>query len=187
MFEEKNTIARQCEIKISIENDFFERFMKNIRYIFRGILIFLGLLVVGRVVYRFVLKNENILTKNHDESLYPSEKAVENSLQQPLEISYDFKKLVKLIDKSSKIKWSAFPGFDELQKQQGLDRAAVTGLLEELLQERVKLRNYILDLKGYSTTGVPVRRYRSLLYYLEVLENNITDMRNLVKKEELFL
>ena len=156
------------------------------RLFLRCFWILLLFLLIGRVFYRFVLKNESTL--NGDDESNTKEQTFNKASRSshPATVSYDFKKLIKLLDTSAQIKKTASPSFEQEDKLPILSRSTVEELLKELLRERVKLRNYILDLKGYSTMGVPIRKYRSLLYYLEILEHNISDMRTLLKKGELF-
>jgi hypothetical protein len=160
--------------------------MNRARLLLRSFWTLMLFLLAGRVLYRFVWKKYISNNDNYSTDELLEEYATESESVHPITVSYDFKKLIKLLDASSQIKHNVTPFFEKKAKLTKLNRTDVEELLKELLRERVTLRNYILDLKGYSTMGMPVKKYRSLMYYLEILEHNISDMRTILQKKELF-
>jgi len=161
---------------------------KKTKIILNLFLVFLGLFMSGRVIYRFFKGNKEINNSLNGgfADLRIQELVKEPESFQPVEgVFYDFKKMVRLIDASRKAWSEVTPTFDDPKKQKDINREYVTGILRELLHERVKLRNYIFDLKGYSQSGISIKKQRSLQYYLEIIENNIVDMRTLLRKREL--
>ncbi|MFH1832271.1 MAG: hypothetical protein ABH827_05740 [bacterium] len=100
--------------------------------------------------------------------------------------SFDFRKMIQLVDACSRVKRETALHFEGnvLMPGKAIDRDEVDSLLRELLREREKLKEYIWDLKGYSQTGMSMKKYRSLLYYTEVLENRIVEMRDLLARKK---
>lgn len=98
--------------------------------------------------------------------------------------SYDFKRMIKLMNAGSKVWKDCEPTFESPNKKITISADYVSSLIQELAHERAKLKNYIWDLKGYSKSGIPIKEYRSLLYYLEVMDGHISHMRSILKKKE---
>lgn len=147
--------------------------------------------LIGRIVHRFIWDHEQTVAQEvgylDDLRAQEAVKETETFFSQGEEgISYNFRKMIQLIDACGKVKRETAYHFegDLLVAKKPVDRNDVTNLLKELLKERKRLRNYIWDLKGYAHTGISVKRYRSLLYYMEVLENNIVQMRDLLARKK---
>lgn len=145
-----------------------------------GFVIF-GALIVVRVVQRYHLGNECFLSLENEIDL--AELAVSQSGFFPEENfyeGYNFANMLKLIDLAQYIKGTlrGAAGVDALRKKVNRDEAAQ--ILQALTSERAALRDYIWDLKGHSRNSIPHKRYRSLMYYLEVLDGLVTEMREFV-------
>lgn len=95
---------------------------------------------------------------------------------------YDFTTMLKLIDLSRYVKNEIASSFGFAVRKRKIDQIEIKALLEELLRERAKLRNYVWDLKGYSKISTPPRRHRALTYYLEVIDGLASEMRELIIK-----
>lgn len=106
------------------------------------------------------------------------------AFESPDGLSYDFKRMIKLMNAGSKVWKDHEPTFERPNKKAAIDFNYIGSLLQELSHERAKLKNYIWDLKGYSKSGIPIKEYRSLLYYLEVIDGHILHMRSLMKKKD---
>jgi len=100
--------------------------------------------------------------------------------KQTLSYSYDFSKMIRLINASRGIKKQVYPTFDVCHIKDNITVESTTALLEELQRERKKLNDYVWDLKGYSTASIPIKKYRSFLFYLRVLGNNIAEVKQIV-------
>lgn len=94
--------------------------------------------------------------------------------------SFDFGELIRLIDNCSAVKREHVARFDNMHPKK-LDVEYVSGILQRLHFERAKLREYIWDVKGGSRSAMPVKKYRALMYYMEVLDYNIADMQELLR------
>lgn len=100
------------------------------------------------------------------------------------EAAYDFKRMLNLISAGEKVWRQHEPTFEKPYKKNSIDSEYISSLHQELMYERTKLKNYIWDLKGYSKSGIPIKKYRSLLYYLEVIDQHISHMRIILSKKE---
>ncbi|MBX9830974.1 hypothetical protein K2X40_03375 [Candidatus Babeliales bacterium] len=98
--------------------------------------------------------------------------------------TFDFGELIRLIDHCLAVKRDFVARFDYMSPKK-LDVEYVSGLLQSLLFERVKLRDYIWEVKGGSRSAMPVKKYRALMYYMEVLDYNIADMKELLRGHRL--
>jgi hypothetical protein len=146
------------------------------------------LIVVGRAVFRFFLdQSAGEKESGRLVSLRAQEAAKEADaffIQDG--VSFDFRKMIQLIDACNRVKRETALHFEGnvLMPGKQLDREEADSILKELLREREKLKEYIWDLKGASPTGMSIKKYRSLLYYTEVLENRIVEMRELLARRK---
>lgn len=153
---------------------------KKIIHIF---LLIMTALIFGRLAYRWFAGNryDQVREQNELESLRLQKLT---KMPDPLRVvkagSYNFQKMIRLIDACSALKAESSLGFDTQRLIKKVDRTLVASLIQDLLHERAQLREYIWELKGYSRTAIPSRKYRSLLYYLEVMDHNLADMRDLL-------
>ena len=150
----------------------------------------LGLLVVTRAIQRCYVANESFIV--FDEVIDRAQLALQQQTgsidQVMLNVGdergevYDFSVILRLIDLVHAIKDNG-RGLDDFSpRRRKIDSNEVKTLLEALLREREALRNYIWHLKGHSKVGIPPRRYRALLYYTEVLDSMITELRELMHR-----
>ncbi len=141
----------------------------------------------GYLLYRYYQeKTETIEVTNHDLSVLRMRELLKNTEPTNFEsgISYDFRRMIRLMNAGSKIWKNLEPTFENPNKKVTVDYEYIASLLQELSHERAKLKNYVWDLKGYTKSGIPIKEYRSLLYYLEVLDGHIMHMRSVLKKKE---
>lgn len=153
---------------------------KNVIKIF---LIALIAIFSGRVAYRWFISNRLDLHHEQDD-LAKLRLHKLTKMPEPLRVikpgSYNFQKMIRLIDACSTLKIELSVGFDTKLSSKKVDRPLILSMIQELLHERAQLREYIWELKGYTRAAIPSRKYRSLLYYLEVLDHNLADMRGLL-------
>ncbi len=143
-------------------------------------------IIVLRITYRF-FEQDQCCNFYHDDDCVDMitqrmGDEVTGSLQKE-EITYNFGHMINLIDNSKNMSSHVAKmqhGFFSRLKSAPYDE--VQNLLTQLVRERVRLRTHIWDLKGYSRVGIPVRRYRAFLYYLEVLDDCIVDMQTILKR-----
>lgn len=151
-----------------------------------GIALFLGVLIV-RSIQRYAIGNEKFIVA-HDEQidfalLALSEQAGDSDAfeQSSFATAYNFSSMLRLIDVAHYMKNELKGSLHSfLPRRKKIDKKEIATLLEALLRERATLRDYIWDLKGQSRVGIPPRRYRSLMYYLEVLDALVTELRELL-------
>lgn len=159
----------------------------------------IGSLFVIRVIQRYCSPKESLTSLDYQEpaalmhivyqdidqeAALGNQCAFEIQANQPNGLGYDFATMLKLIDLSRFVKneFTGSPGF--IARKRKIDHVEIKALLEELLRERAKLRNYFWDLKGYSKVGIPPRQHRALTYYLEVIDKLISEMRELITKRK---
>ncbi len=167
-------------------------FSKLKKIILRTLIAILSLSVVLRLGYRLYTGKEVKKEIRRDPIVELQEsqliKQIEPLFEQPASLSYNFNRMLQLIDAATKIKkefdWSFGSGFFFIRKKKKVDLEFVQRLVDELMRERERLLRYIRDLKGRRQSGIPVKRYRSLLYYLEVLENLTVEMRDILVREQ---
>ncbi len=154
------------------------------------VLLGFGLLVVTRAVQRCFFSGEQFITL--DECVDRADLVLreEGGLidQESVNVDrghvgvYDFSTILKLIDLVRTAK-DGGRGYDDFApRRRKVDASEVKTLLEALLRERETLRMYIWNLKGHSKVGIPPRRYRALLYYTEVLDSMVSDLRELAHR-----
>lgn len=170
----------------------FSSLNMNMRYIKKSIKRLILILMVAGIGYLFyeyhLDKNKKKEPTNHYLEELRMRELLKNAEPTSFEsgdgYTYDFKRMIKLMNAASKV-WKDFePTFESPHKRITTEKEYLGTLLQELTHERSKLKNYIWDLKGYSKTGIPIKEYRSLLYYLEVLDGHIAHLRSLIKKRE---
>lgn len=162
------------------------------RYVKKSIKTIILLLIVAGGSYLFYEHYRNKHKKKEPANHYLAElrmrELLKNADPTSFEggdgMSYDFKRMIKLMNAGSKVWKDSEPTFESPNKKVTIDYNYIASLLQELSHERTKLKNYIWDLKGYSKGGIPIKEYRSLLYYLEVMDGHIMHMRGLMKKKE---
>ena len=152
-----------------------------------------GALLIVRVVQRYGSGKEQFISLGHEEADITSHVLLQKPLLQnsfsevELEegtdsFGYDFAAMINLIDLSRFVKNEITGSFGFAARKRKIDQVEIKTLLEELLRERAKLRNYVLDLKGCSKVNIPPRRHRALTYYLEVIDGLASEMRELIIK-----
>jgi len=158
--------------------------IKKIKKICIYLLFFiLGTAISGRIIFR-LFTDDTSLEPRPETDL--AELRVQELIYEPETyhsvdgLYYNFKKMVRLIDACSSVKKALAITFkDNVPTQtkyhKNITPEYLSGLIDELYQEKRLLKNYILDLKGYAS-DTSFRKYRSLHYYLGVLENNLADL-----------
>ena len=146
-------------------------------------LLVMVVLFSGRAAYRWFTGNQlDKTSERNDLEVLRLQKLTK--MPEPLRVvkagSYNFQKMIRLIDACTTLKVESSVGFETKRIIKKVDRLLVTSMIQELLHERAQLREYIWELKGYSRAAIPSRKYRSLLYYLEVMDHNLADMRDLL-------
>lgn len=148
-----------------------------------------GAFFIVRVIQRYGSGREHFISHGYEEvdaayqALLQTPQLETTNPEEPSDaFGYDFAAMLKLIDLSRYVKNEIAGSFGFAARKRKIDQVEIKTLLEELMRERAKLRNYIWDLKGYSKVGIPPRRYRALTYYLEVIDGLISEMRELVIK-----
>lgn len=169
------------------------------KIIMLAFIVTIGSLFVIRVIQRYGCSNEPFISftqqeteafmdiiyeKANQEAALGNQCALEAQANQSNTFGYDFSTMLKLIDLSRFVKnqLSRHSGF--MPRKRKIDQVEIKTLLDELLRERAKLRNYFWELKGYSKIGIPPRQHRALTYYLEVIDSLISDMRELQTKRK---
>ena len=99
--------------------------------------------------------------------------------------------MIDLLDASKELKRRGLRTFDKKNitlsaEDELLNPDAIHMLLRQLELERSRLRDYIYDLKGHVRSGLPIKRERSLQYYMQVLEGAIIDVREVMQKDIVF-
>ena len=97
--------------------------------------------------------------------------------------SYNFKRMLELVEASRDVRAAFYAHFTTVHaKKKHIDVQALKDLLAELYRERVRLRSHIQDLRGESKESISIKKRRTLLYYLKVLNQCIHDMENVLRK-----
>ena len=152
-----------------------------------------GAFFLVRVIQRYGSGKEHFISLGYEETALASHSLLQKRLLETSAVDvasedntdvtgYDFAAMLKLIDLSRYVKNEIAGSFGFAARKRKIDQIEVKTLLEELMRERTKLRNYVWDLKGYSKIGIPPRRYRALTYYLEVIDGLVSEMRELTIK-----
>jgi hypothetical protein len=156
------------------------------KIILLALILVFGSLMVIRVVQRYHFGNEQFISLENEVDL--AELAVQES--DPMatafsdaDDSYDFANMLKLIDMAQYVKGTLRGNFGFATRRKKIEQQEARQLLQALTSERAALRAYIWDLKGHSRNSIPPRRYRSLMYYLEVLDGMVTEMRELLPQK----
>lgn len=147
--------------------------------------IFLGSLVVIRAIQRYSFGEENFIISENENIDFThlalhDQAGAEESPDAEGGVAYDFSAMLKLIDLARYVKGEMAVDFGFVPRRKRVNVAEIRTLLDALLREQAGLRNYIWELKGHAKTGIPPRRYRSLMYYMEVLDGLVTEMRELL-------
>lgn len=145
--------------------------------------VFLGLLA-SRAIYRyfFLMMPESSNLANRVTELKIRSLAKEMSLPTGTtgKGGYDFKRMVRIIDLSNRIQSEASEFTSQSHgKKAIIDQPMIHSVIQELITERRRLRDYIWDLKGLSRVSMSTKKHRNILYYLEVIDNCIDNMRAL--------
>ncbi len=99
---------------------------------------------------------------------------------------YDFSVMLKLVNIAHYVRDQTVSTFGAVSRRKKINFEEVQALLDALKRERAALRDYVWDLKGHARTGIPPRRYRSLMYYLEVLDGVISELREILARDPFF-
>lgn len=147
----------------------------------------LSSLIIIRVVQRYHLGNEQFLSLENEIDL--AELAVQeidpvDGTSVRDQDNYDFANMLRLVDLAQYVKSSLRGHFGFVTRRKKINQQEAYQLLQALTSERAALRDYIWDLKGHSRHTIPPRRYRSLMYYLEVLDGLVTEMRELLPQNK---
>lgn len=149
----------------------------------------LGLLVAARAFYRCYSEPERCVVL--DEGIDRTKLALREQadvVEQQVNVdgestgAYDFSTILKLIDLVRVVKDNGAVDHAFVPRRRKIDTEEIKTLLAALLREREALRVYIWNLKGHSKVGIPPRRSRALLYYTEVLDSMVSQMRELMSK-----
>lgn len=142
-----------------------------------------GSVLIIRTVQRYHFGNESFLSIENE--INAAEIALQNYTHKAELIGikdgtpYNFTNMLKLIDLVQYTKGAMQGGFGFVTRRKKITHEEANTLLNELIRERRFLREYIWHLKGHLRMNIPHRRYRSLMYYLEVLDEMVTEIRAL--------
>ncbi len=156
----------------------------NLRKIIMLAFIFgFGSVLIIRTVQRYHFGDESFLSIENE--INSAELALQDYTHKAELIGiedgtpYNFINMLKLIDLAQYTKGEMQGGFGFVARRKKITHQEAATLLNELVRERTLLREYIWNLKGHLRMNIPHRRYRSLMYYLEVLDEMVTQIRAL--------
>lgn len=97
-------------------------------------------------------------------------------------LSYDFSRMIDLIQQSRELHASCSKKFVPYFEQQDDQSAACVTLIGLLHHERQTFLNFVWEVKAHSKAALTGRQIRALLYYEEALNRTIEDMERLKKQ-----
>jgi hypothetical protein len=157
------------------------------KIIMLGFILGFGSVLIIRTVQRYRFGDECFLSIENE--INAAELGLQNYIHEAERIGtqdvmpYNFTNMLKLIDLAQYAKGDMKEGFGFVARRKKITHREVVVLLNELVRERTLLREYIWNLKGHLRMSIPPRRYRSLMYYLEVLDEMVAEIRALSPKK----
>ena len=143
-----------------------------------------GAVIIIRAVQRYHFGDENFFTLENEmdraELALTSYKHEAGLIGAEDGTPYNFNNMLKIIDLARYTKEEMRGDFGFAARRKKIEYKEAAALLDELLRERTALREYIWNLKGHLKMNIPPKRYRSLMYYLEVLDELIVELRALL-------
>jgi|GEM_PF-6683670 len=123
---------------------------------------------VFRYFFTFEPKHKTSLYQTYDKNIQDNK-------------NFSLKKMLNLIQASQRAKYLEYRSYFT-GKSSKVPTVTLHDLHQDLLHQRVLLRNYILDCKGMSQTQLPHRKRQTFNYYLQVLDTQISEVESLIEK-----
>lgn len=141
--------------------------------------------VILLLVRGFFLFYYNVSHKENQDQITQSikvdfEKAVLNNNSEQSKESYNFNRMLSLIDACEKVKYIEHLQFSRPGEVERVDTQTLKSLALALKQEKKRLKNFMWQLRSYSRHSTPSKRMKALKYYLRVLELNMQDLEEIV-------
>lgn len=145
--------------------------------------IFFGL-IVFRAVQRIclgetLLASHSVSREEQDQFALQGEAFEQDAFEQASSGSYNFAATLRVIELAQEVKAKGHSGIF-LPRQKKINTDEIKMIIDELYRERTLLRNYVWELKGQAKVAIPPRRYRALMYSIEVLDRLLIELTELM-------
>ncbi|KKQ33174.1 MAG: hypothetical protein US49_C0002G0069 [candidate division TM6 bacterium GW2011_GWF2_37_49] len=98
--------------------------------------------------------------------------------------SYNFNRMLSLIDASEKVKYIEHMQFSRPGEVERVDTQTLKALSIALKLEKKRLKHFMWQLRSHSRHSSPSKRMKALKYYLRVIELNMQDIEEVVFTRE---
>ena len=131
-------------------------------------------LVIARRVYRrFCMPAKEIVITGQEDKRY----------QVGLPLSYDYTRLIGIIEKTIELKKSFYQQFfSETTAHKSVGRKEVRELLADLYREKVRLVKFDRQMRIRFKGDVPPKRKRTVKHYQRIVDKCISDMEQILRQ-----
>lgn len=135
------------------------------------------LVVKGGMVLYYNINHKEVVDEGFNiQSTFDFSQVVSDNDPEQSKDSYNFKRMLSLIDACEKVKYIEHLQFSRPGQVEPVDAQTLKSLSVALKQEKKRLKHFMWQLRAYSRHSVPSKRMKALKYYMRVLELNHQDI-----------